>query len=141
MAIKQYRVVVDALAIRTQPQIGDQFKIAQQLKRNDIITVNDDSRTEASGFVWLKHDLGWSAERTSDGKTIFMLDASLKPKERMWGINIDPANSAANPAAAKLAGLGWLRFVFQIDGLRQSMAQSFATYDPVIAAHVKAGTK
>src|SRR4051794_5233625 len=112
MPVKQYRVVADTLAIRTQPQLGDQFKTQQTLKRNDLITVNDDSRTEAAGYVWLKHDAGWSAERTSDGKTIFLLDASLKPQNRMWGINIDPHNLAANPDPAKLTGLGWVRFVF-----------------------------
>src|SRR5258708_3166970 len=90
MPVKQYRCVVSALAFRTQPRLGDQFKIQQQIKLNDVIRLNDDSRTEAAGYVWLQHERGWSAERTLDGRTIFLLDASLRPKERMWGIKIDP---------------------------------------------------
>ncbi|MEP7284563.1 MAG: hypothetical protein ABI947_02190 [Chloroflexota bacterium] len=141
MPVKQYRCVVSSLAIRTQPQLGDSFKTPQQIKMGDVITLNDDSRTEAAGYIWLKHDRGWSAERSSDGKTIFLLDASLKPKDRMWGLNIDPYNPAGNPPAARLTGLGWVRFVFHIASKRQTPEQAFAYYDPIIQAHVKAGTK
>src|SRR6266849_2694343 len=112
MAIKQYRCVVGALTIRTQPQVGDQFKTGQQLRQDEIITVNDDSRTEAAGFVWLQHSRGWSAERSVDGKFVYLLDATLRPRELIWGINIGPYNPSGNPPAARMAGLGWVRFVF-----------------------------
>src|SRR5260221_14724599 len=104
MPVNQYRCVVSALAIRTQPRLGDQFKIQQKIKLNDVIRLNDDSRTEAAGYVWLQHDRGWSAGRTVDGRTIFLLDARLRPKGRMWGIKIDPDNGSGNPQSDKLAG-------------------------------------
>src|SRR5258708_22724332 len=83
MPVKQYRCVVSALAIRTQPRLGDQFKIQQQIKLNDVIRLNDDSRTEAAGYAWLQHDRRWSAERTLDGRNIFLLRARLPPQEQL----------------------------------------------------------
>src|SRR5258708_49428 len=130
MSIKQFRCVTNSLAIRTQPQLGDAYKTPQLLKFGDVITVDDTTRTEAAGFIWYKHDRGWSAERSSDGKNIYLLDNSLKPKDKLWGINIDPYNPTANPSAAKLAGLGWVRFVFHASSKRQTPEQAFAYYEP-----------
>src|SRR5258708_35865010 len=75
MPVKQYRCVVSALAIRTQPKLGVQFKIQQQIKLNDVIRLNDATRTEAAGYVWLQHDRGWAEERTVAGRTLCLLDA------------------------------------------------------------------
>src|SRR5260221_4985124 len=141
MSIKQFRCVTNSLAIRTQPQLGDAYKTPQLLKFGDVITVDDTTRTEAAGFIWYKHDRGWSAERSSDGKNIYLLDNSLKPKDKLWGINIDPYNPTANPSAAKLAGLGWVRFVFHASSKRQTPEQAFAYYDPIIKSFVQTGTK
>src|SRR5450432_37179 len=141
MSIMQYRCVTNSLAIRTQPQITDATKTTLSLKFGDVISVDDSTRTEAAGFTWLKHSQGWSAERSSDGKTIYLLDNSLKPKDKLWGINIDPYNPAANPAAAKLAGLGWIRFVFHASSKNQTPEQAFAFYDPIIKSYVQTGTK
>ncbi len=141
MAVKPYRCIVGALTIRSQPQTGDPFKTGQQLRYNEVITVNEDSRVESAGFVWLKHDRGWSAERSLDGKLVYLLDAGIRPRERMWGINIDPYNPAGNPQAAKLTGLGWVRFVFHAASKGQSLDQAFAFYDPIIRSHVYSGTK
>jgi hypothetical protein len=140
MPIKNYRCVVGALTIRTQPQLGDQFKTNQQLKFNDVISINDDNRVEAAGFFWLQHSRGWSAERSTDGKLVYMLDSALKPKERMWGLNIDPNNPQGNPLPAKLAGLGWVRFVLHVSSRNQTLDQAFAFYDPIIHAHAQSGT-
>ena len=140
MAVKQYRCVVGALTIRTQPQTGEQTKTGQQLKLDEIITVNDDSRVEAAGFVWLQHARGWSAERSIDGKFVYLLDTALRPTERLWGINIDPRNPAGNPLAAKLSGLGWVRFVFHVSSHGETLDQAFAFYDPIIRAHAQSGT-
>lgn len=141
MPVKQYRCVVGALTIRSQPQTGDQFKTGQQLKLNEVISANDDNRVEAAGLVWLPHARGWSAERSIDGRLVYLLDAALRPKERLWGINIDPYNPAGNPMAAKLAGLGWVRFVFHVSSKGHTLDQAFAFYDPIIHAHAQSGTK
>src|SRR5258708_7018214 len=141
MAVKQYRCVVSALTIRTQPRLGDQFKTQQLLKQNDVISADDSTRTKADGFVWLQFDRGWSAQRSLDGKTIFLFDASLKPKDRLWGINIDPYNPGGNPTPSKLAGVGWVRFVFQASSKRQTLEQAFAYYDPIIQGYARSGAK
>src|SRR5258708_17426435 len=141
MPIKPYRCTVTTLTIRTQHHLGDQFKTQQQIKLNEVVNVDDSSHTEADGFVWLKHDRGWSAERTLDGRTIYLLDASLKAKEKQWGINVDPYNLGGNPKPTKLAGLGWVRFVFHASSKGQTPEQAFAYYDPIIQAYAQAGVK
>ncbi len=141
MTIKQYRCVVGALTIRTQPKVADQFKTSGQIKLNETITVNEDSRVEADGFVWLQHNRGWSAERSIDGKQIYLLDSGLQPKDRIWGINIDPANPLGKPLPSKLAGLGWVRFVFHVSSRHWTLDQAFAYYDPIIEAHTHSGTR
>src|SRR5512135_3388709 len=139
---KQFRCIVDRLSVRSQPRLDDQFKTNQFLQLDDHITVNAASRTEVDGLVWWNHMQGWSAERTLDGGTIFMLDDGLRPKDKIWGLNIDPVNSVGNPTpAARMTGLGWVRLAFQVDSLRQSVEQSFAFYDPVIRAYKQAGVR
>lgn len=58
---------------------------------------------------------------------------------KVWGINTDPKNPAANPPASALAGCGWVRFVFNV-GL-ETMDQAYARYDPVIRSFAQNGTK
>jgi hypothetical protein len=141
MTVKQFRCVTNVLTIRTQPALGDAYKTQQTLKMNDVISVDDTTRVEAAGYMWLKHSLGWSAERTSDGKVVYLLDNSLRPKDRVWGINIDPNNPAANPPASKLNGVGWVRFVFHAASRQQTIDQAFGFYDPIIRALAQQGTK
>ncbi|HVO44122.1 MAG TPA: hypothetical protein VMT34_15950, partial [Aggregatilineales bacterium] len=140
MTIKPYRVIASALAIRAQPRTGDQFRTGQTLKFDELINVDESSRVTADGIVWLHHDRGWSAERTLDGKSVYLLDAALRPKDRQWGINIDPANPFGSPPAARLFGLGWVRFVFHFQSKYSSLDQAYAFYDPIIKAYQNTGT-
>ncbi len=141
MTVKQFRCVTNSLAIRTQPALGDAYRTQQALKMNDVISVDDSTRVESAGYMWLKHNLGWSAERTSDGKNIYLLDNALRPKDHVWGINIDPNNPAANPPASKLNGVGWVRFVFHAASKQQTIDQAFGFYDPIIRSLAQQGTK
>lgn len=42
------------------------------INTGEELEVDPASRTEANGFVWWKHATGWSAERSLDGKSVFM---------------------------------------------------------------------
>lgn len=37
-----------------------------------IIEVDPDSRTEADGYIWWKHASGWSAEKSTNGRQVFL---------------------------------------------------------------------
>lgn len=45
------------------------------LEATTVIEVDPDSRTEADGYVWWKHSAGWSAEKSLDGKLVFLQPA------------------------------------------------------------------
>jgi hypothetical protein len=140
MPLKQYRCIVDALNIRTEPKDGDQYKTGDLLKFNQIITVDEESRVDSSDLSWLKHERGWSVERSLDGRLVYLTDA-LQPRDRILGINIDPNNPKANPAAEQLTGVGWVRFVLHVASRQQTLDQAFSFYDPIIRAYAQAGTR
>jgi hypothetical protein len=47
------------------------------LEPGTLLTVDADSRREADGYVWWQHERGWSAERSSDGSQVFLVDPSV----------------------------------------------------------------
>ena len=140
MALKQYRCIVGQLNIRSQPRTSDEFKTGDVLTRHEVITVDDANSVDAEGFAWVKHDRGWSAERPLDGRFIFLSDAVM-PKDRLWGINVDPNNPQDNPPPDRLLGVGWVRFVFHVDSRRETLEQAFAFYDPIIQAYARNRTR
>jgi len=44
------------------------------LQTGQIVEVVPDSRQEKGGYIWWKHGLGWSAEKDTEGNTVFMVD-------------------------------------------------------------------
>lgn len=140
MPTKQFRTIVDALNIRSAPRNGDDTKTGLQLKFGDLITVETDTRVEAEGSLWIKHERGWSVERPLDGRAMYLTDA-VTPREKLFGINIDPNNPKATASADRLYGVGWVRFVFHVESRRETVEQAFAFFDPVIRAYSQAGVK
>ncbi|MBX3085838.1 MAG: hypothetical protein KF716_29640 [Anaerolineae bacterium] len=140
MATKQLRCIAEALNIRSSPRMGSDNKTGDQLKFSEIITVDLDSRKEADGVVWLKHDRGWSVERSLDNRQLYLVDA-LTPRERVFGINIDPNNPKGNPPADRLFGAGWVRFVFHVNSRHQTLEQVYTFYDPIIRSYAQTGTR
>ncbi len=57
------------------------------------ISANPNSRTEADGYVWIQHSLGWSAERNIAGTTVFLV-ATQQPAP--------PVSPVEEPDAAKI---------------------------------------
>ncbi len=72
MANIVFNVPVGPVNVRNAPSLS--ASIVTQLTQNAIVDVVDNSRTEAEGFVWWRHSLGWSVERSLDGKSIFMVE-------------------------------------------------------------------
>lgn len=67
---KRFQVVEGPLSVRSEP--GAQW-VAQLVKGQEI-EVDPASRRESGGYVWWKHALGWSAERTLDGTKVLMTE-------------------------------------------------------------------
>lgn len=140
MANRQYRCIVNALKIRTQPRLGSIYETGQTLKRGELITAEDAQRVESEGYTWVRHARGWSAARSVDGRVVYLTDA-VAARDRVWGINIDPNNPTANPPAARLTGTGWVRFVMHVESRRETLEQAFAFYDPIIRSYAQNGTR
>lgn len=103
------------------------------------VVIASDAQT-VKGVVWRQVSVpslgksGWMA--SGDGKAEAWLSAAAPvAPAAMWGVNIDPSNSAANPAQVDCP---WVRFVFKSAG--KPLANAFAIYDNVIAKHRAAGT-
>jgi hypothetical protein len=61
--------------VRDAPN-GNELKNLK-LKNGTLVEIEPDSMQDIGGYIWWKHAAGWSAERTSDGKKVFMGDPSL----------------------------------------------------------------
>lgn len=68
---KRFKVLTN-LSIRRKPSILAQRTGSGQLAAGQVITVDPDSRTEADGFIWWKHDQGWSAEAKLNGSDTYL---------------------------------------------------------------------
>ncbi len=65
---KLFKIVDGPLSVRNAPggERINQIAIGEQLE------VDANSRTESGGFVWWRHNAGWSAERSLDGAMTFL---------------------------------------------------------------------
>lgn len=73
---KRFRVTT-VLSVRTAPNLNG-ARLPESLQPGVEIDVEADSRQEVDGFVWWKHNAGWSAERRIDGAQIFMEPVMVK---------------------------------------------------------------
>lgn len=70
---RRFKVINPPLSIRKEAN-GD--RLAETLKYGAEINVEADSRTEAGGYVWWKHEKGWSAEKAIWTSNRFMVEIS-----------------------------------------------------------------
>lgn len=65
-----FDVSVRPVRIRAQPTLRGEF--IRWMQVGEQVHAEADSRTEADGYVWWKHDEGWTAERSIDGIEIYL---------------------------------------------------------------------
>ncbi|HEX2619365.1 MAG TPA: peptidoglycan DD-metalloendopeptidase family protein [Phototrophicaceae bacterium] len=65
--------------VRNKPTTDSRVMLIVTLKRGKIIQVDMDTVTEADGYYWVRHDLGWSPVMSLDGKTIFLAEPGTIP--------------------------------------------------------------
>lgn len=77
--VRYLRVTNGPLSVRAEANTSASRR--GTLNQGDEIEVDSASRIEAVGYVWWKHAVGWSAERSLDSSTIFMeqISALTKP--------------------------------------------------------------
>lgn len=86
--------------VRAQPSTDPRGLIIIQLKRGKVLEVDMDTAREADGYYWARHDLGWSAIQSIDGRTIFLAEPGTIPGLPYIGPN--------GPRAEDLPGRGAL---------------------------------
>lgn len=89
-----FRVWAQSLSIRDAP---NGKRLTKKLPRKTEITVDPQSRTEAGGYIWWKHDSGWSAECSANGRELFMKEVFDEPPTA----RLDPAKRVELPAHYK----------------------------------------
>jgi murein DD-endopeptidase MepM/ murein hydrolase activator NlpD len=84
--------------VRAQPNTDPRGMVIITLKRGKTVTVDMDTLTEADGYYWARHEIGWSALQSIDGKTKFLAEPGSIPGLIAIG--------ADGPKASDLPGLG-----------------------------------
>lgn len=79
LAEKSFQTGSVPVRVRSQPGLlGESLKY---LDPGSVLEVDPASRTEVDGYVWWKHAEGWSAERSADGKEIYLFEPGQAPTE------------------------------------------------------------
>lgn len=127
----------DVLNVRSGP--GTNYSVVYQLRRGAVVTVNQ-ALTRGNWLRLATADERWiSSQYVTTRSSTPDPDPTPQPiTGKLWGINIDPMNPAANPSTSTLSGVGWVRFVFHA---ARGLDQAFAYYDPIIHAYASAGIK
>ncbi len=73
---KKFVVVKGPVYIRSAPTLAPGTKTqGRWLSFQQTVDVDATSRTESEGYVWWRHQEGWSAERSLDNRQVFMVEA------------------------------------------------------------------
>jgi murein DD-endopeptidase MepM/ murein hydrolase activator NlpD len=68
-----------ATKVRNQPSIDPRGTIIITMTRGRLIEADMSTVTEADGYYWVRHALGWSAIMSIDGKTVFLAEPGTIP--------------------------------------------------------------
>lgn len=63
--------------VRVRAQPNTSGAEVRWIQATEIVKCDKSSRTEAAGYIWWKHNDGWSAEKSLDGSQIFMIPAVI----------------------------------------------------------------
>lgn len=71
--------VAQGTKVRTQPNTDPRGTIIITMTRGRIVEVDMNTLTEADGYYWGRHSLGWSAIMSIDGQTVFLAEPGTIP--------------------------------------------------------------
>lgn len=109
-----FEISATLVRIRSEPSVlGTDLG---SLAASTIIDVDPMSRTEADGYIWWKHDLGWSVEKSTDGAQIFLqtllvVDGSVIPITSREGFDdLDRIKLATYAITGAFEGSGYAAY-------------------------------
>lgn len=74
---KLFRAGSVQVRVRSEPHLRGET--LGWIQPGQVVEVNADSRREADGYVWWQHNQGWSAERSTNGESVFLIDVPSAP--------------------------------------------------------------
>jgi hypothetical protein len=89
---KLFRAGSVQVRVREEPHLRGMM--VRWIQPGELVEVQAGSRREADGYVWWQHADGWSAERSVDGESVFLIDVPPTPVATPV-----PVPAAAAPAA------------------------------------------
>ncbi|MBZ0302119.1 MAG: M23 family metallopeptidase, partial [Anaerolineae bacterium] len=89
---KLLRAGSSQVRVRSQPNLSG--AMIRWLQPGELVEVRADSRREADGYVWWQHADGWSAERSIDGVSVFLIEVPPTPVVTQAPAPITPAPAA-----------------------------------------------
>ena len=69
---KLFRAGSSQVRVREEPHLRG--AMVRWIQPGELVEVDADSRQEADGYVWWRHNEGWSAERSLNGEAVFLID-------------------------------------------------------------------
>jgi hypothetical protein len=72
------QVAADVKA-RGEPSTNSKGLIIRNIQRGAVLVCDMSTLTEADNYYWVRHDSGWSAIQSLDGKTVFLAEAGTIP--------------------------------------------------------------
>jgi hypothetical protein len=71
--------VAQDVKVRGEPTTDSRALVIRSVKRGLVLNCDVDKIVEADGWYWTRHELGWSAIKSLDGKTTFLAEPGSIP--------------------------------------------------------------
>ncbi|MBN1967146.1 MAG: hypothetical protein JW910_21005 [Anaerolineae bacterium] len=76
---QQVMQVVQSVKVCDRPASDPHGLVLKWIARGEALTCDFDTLTEADGYFWVRHELGWSAVQSVDGQTVFLVEPLPRP--------------------------------------------------------------
>jgi hypothetical protein len=86
--------------VRGEPSTNPMALLIRNIKRGAVLVCDMATLTEADNYYWVRHESGWSAIQSLDGKTVFLAEAGTIPG--LVAIGPDGPKAADLPNFGKL---------------------------------------
>lgn len=71
--------VAQGVKVRGEPSTDPRGLVIKTIARGAVLQCDMDTLTEADNYYWVRHDLGWSAIQSVNGKTVFLAEPGSIP--------------------------------------------------------------
>ena len=71
--------VAQSVKVRGTPSTDSRELVIKTIARGEVLQCDMDTLTEANNYYWVRHDSGWSAIQSVNGKTVFLAEPGSIP--------------------------------------------------------------